>query len=258
MASGFAVCGENPASVSRFAAKIRHRPTPAGFFALSLGTNTAAYIWSANWRLAAALAAMSQILASPRGASSEVNLGSRMRRLIAGLVLCLLDIPVRAEDCVASLYVVGDSSQPGTKTASGIPLNDNAMTAAHKALPFGSKVRVINKKNGHAVTVTITDRGLYVKGRCIEHHHAGRDGNARLRPYHAKVRRLPRGVPGRRDIVLFRLSNRARSTTLTGASPANPRAPAPALDSRLRRWNRSPSSRRVEAATTIVPGSAKA
>jgi rare lipoprotein A len=88
-----------------------------------------------------------------------------MRWLIAALVLCLLDIPVRAEDCVASVYAVGDSSQPGTKTASGIPLNDNAMTAAHKSLHFGTKVKVINKKNGHAVTVTITDRGPYVKGR---------------------------------------------------------------------------------------------
>jgi len=83
------------------------------------------------------------------------------------------DIPVRAEDCVASVYAVGDSSQPGTKTASGIPLNDNDMTAAHKSLPFGSKVRVINKKNGNAVTVTITDRGPYAKGRCIDLSRAG-------------------------------------------------------------------------------------
>jgi rare lipoprotein A len=83
------------------------------------------------------------------------------------------DIPVRAEDCVASVYAVGDSSQPGTKTASGIPLNDNDMTAAHKSLPFGSKVEVTNKKNGNAVTVTITDRGPYAKGRCIDLSKAG-------------------------------------------------------------------------------------
>jgi len=68
---------------------------------------------------------------------------------------------------------MGDSSQPGTKTASGIPLNDNAMTAAHKSLPFGSKVKVTNKKSGRAVTVTITDRGPYVKGRCIDLSKAG-------------------------------------------------------------------------------------
>jgi rare lipoprotein A len=91
-----------------------------------------------------------------------------MRRLIAALILCLVSISVRAEECVASVYAVGDSSQRGTKTASGIPLDDNAMTAAHKSLPFGSTVRVTNKKTGQAVTVTITDRGPYVKGRCID------------------------------------------------------------------------------------------
>ena len=84
-----------------------------------------------------------------------------MRRLIAALVLCLLDIPVRGlldipvrpEDCVASVYAVGDSSQSETKTASGIPLNDNAMTAAHKSLPLGSKVKVTKEewscRHGH-------------------------------------------------------------------------------------------------------------
>ena len=96
-----------------------------------------------------------------------------MRRLIAALLFCLLHIPVRAEDCVASVYAVGDPSQRGTKTASGVPLNDSAMTAAHKSLPFGSKVEVTNKKNGHTVTVTIIDRGPYVKGRCIDLSRAG-------------------------------------------------------------------------------------
>ena len=47
------------------------------------------------------------------------------------------------------------------------------MTAAHKSLPFGSKIKVTNKKNGHAVTVTITDRGPYVKGRYIDLSKAG-------------------------------------------------------------------------------------
>jgi rare lipoprotein A len=91
-----------------------------------------------------------------------------MRRLIAALILCLVNISVHAEECVASVYAVGDSSQHGTQTASGIPLDDNAMTAAHKSLPFGSTVRVTNKKTGQAVTVTITDRGPYVRGRCID------------------------------------------------------------------------------------------
>ena len=50
------------------------------------------------------------------------------------------------------------------------------MTAAHKTLPFGSTVKVTNKKTGHAVTVTITDRGPYVKGRCIDLTTAGARG----------------------------------------------------------------------------------
>jgi rare lipoprotein A len=66
------------------------------------------------------------------------------------------------------VYATGDPSQPGTKTASGVPLDDSKMTAAHKSLPFNSKVKVTNKKNGNSVTITITDRGPYVKGRCID------------------------------------------------------------------------------------------
>jgi rare lipoprotein A len=85
----------------------------------------------------------------------------------------MLNAPTSAEDCIASVYAIGDRSQRGTRTASGIPLNDNAMTAAHKSLKFGSKVRVTNKSNGKSVTVTITDRGPYVRGRCIDLTKAG-------------------------------------------------------------------------------------
>jgi rare lipoprotein A len=91
-----------------------------------------------------------------------------MRMLVATLMLCLLHVSLRAEDCIASVYAIGDASQPGTITASGIPLDDNALTAAHKSLPFGTKVQVTNKKNGNSVTVKITDRGPYVKNRCID------------------------------------------------------------------------------------------
>lgn len=56
----------------------------------------------------------------------------------------------------------------GTHTASGIPLRDYAMTAAHKTLPMGTKVRVTNLDNGKSAIVTITDRGPYIKGRIID------------------------------------------------------------------------------------------
>lgn len=73
-----------------------------------------------------------------------------------------------AETCVASWYRIGEASQPGTKTASGIPLDDNKLTAAHKSLSFHTRVRVTNLKNGKSVDVIITDRGPYKKGRCID------------------------------------------------------------------------------------------
>ncbi len=47
-------------------------------------------------------------------------------------------------------------------------MNPGAMTAAHKTLPFGSRVRVTNKKNGRSVTVRINDRGPFVRGRVID------------------------------------------------------------------------------------------
>jgi rare lipoprotein A len=56
----------------------------------------------------------------------------------------------------------------GRKTASGRIFDNNKLTAAHKKLPFGTKVRVTNERNGKSVIVEITDRGPYVKGREID------------------------------------------------------------------------------------------
>jgi len=52
--------------------------------------------------------------------------------------------------------------------ASGGRFNPNALTAAHKTLPFGTRVRVTNQRNGQSVVVTINDRGPYVGGRVID------------------------------------------------------------------------------------------
>jgi rare lipoprotein A (peptidoglycan hydrolase) len=53
-------------------------------------------------------------------------------------------------------------------TANGEKMNPNAMTAAHKSLPIGSRVTVHNKSNDRTVTVRINDRGPYVTGRVID------------------------------------------------------------------------------------------
>jgi peptidoglycan lytic transglycosylase len=71
---------------------------------------------------------------------------------------------VRTQSGMASYY----GTESGTRTASGARFNPSAMTAAHRSLPFGTKVRVINKRNGRSVVVTINDRGPFVHGRIID------------------------------------------------------------------------------------------
>jgi rare lipoprotein A len=56
----------------------------------------------------------------------------------------------------------------GRKTASGHPYQKEAMTAAHRSLPLGTWVRVINESNGNFVVVQITDRGPFIKNRVID------------------------------------------------------------------------------------------
>jgi rare lipoprotein A len=73
-------------------------------------------------------------------------------------------VPASAESGVASVY----SSESGGGTASGERLNPQALTAAHRTLPFGTKVRVTNKSNGRSVVVKINDRGPFVHGRVID------------------------------------------------------------------------------------------
>ena len=85
----------------------------------------------------------------------------------AAAIILLGPVPTTgafAESGVASVY----SIESGGRTASGQPLNARALTAAHRSLPFGSKVRVLNRKNGRTVVVTINDRGPFVRGRIID------------------------------------------------------------------------------------------
>jgi len=56
----------------------------------------------------------------------------------------------------------------GNPTASGEIFNPRKLTAAHRTLPLGSRVRVINPRNGQSVVVRINDRGPFVAGRVID------------------------------------------------------------------------------------------
>ena len=69
--------------------------------------------------------------------------------------------PVRVEEGIASWY-------RDHRTASGERFDINALAAAHKTLPFGTKVRVIDLKTHKSIIVRINDRGPYKKGRIID------------------------------------------------------------------------------------------
>ena len=82
--------------------------------------------------------------------------------LAAGLTLAVSTGSASAQCGRASWYALH------SKTASGERMNPSAMTAAHRSLPFGTKVTVTNKKNGKSVVVRINDRGPFIKGRVID------------------------------------------------------------------------------------------
>jgi rare lipoprotein A len=56
----------------------------------------------------------------------------------------------------------------GRATTSGVPYRPGQLTAAHNTLPFGTKIKVTNMRNGHSVKVVVNDRGPHVKGRIVD------------------------------------------------------------------------------------------
>ena len=94
------------------------------------------------------------------------------KALIASLALVTLSLPAPVEahkSCSfrgkASWYGPGFH---GNRTANGERFNQNALTAAHRTLPFGTQVTVTNPKNGRSVVVRINDRGPYIGNRVID------------------------------------------------------------------------------------------
>jgi rare lipoprotein A len=89
-------------------------------------------------------------------------------KILAALIFCAAVAPACAESgsathtAVASFY----GYESGPRTASGERFDPNAMTAAHRTLPFGTLVRVTYQ--GRSVVVRINDRGPFVRGRDID------------------------------------------------------------------------------------------
>jgi len=87
----------------------------------------------------------------------------RLRAALCGAAIICGSVPAMAQSGIASIYAYS-----GEKTASGQKAHPGGFTAAHRTLPFGTKVKVTNKRNGRSVTVRINDRGPFVRGRIID------------------------------------------------------------------------------------------
>ena len=86
---------------------------------------------------------------------------SGFKLLLAVALSSIAISPVHAETGRAAFY-------SGGRTASGEVTGPNGLTAAHRTLPFGTRVLVTNVRNGRTVVVRITDRGPFNRGRVID------------------------------------------------------------------------------------------
>lgn len=85
--------------------------------------------------------------------------------IIGAAALFLWAMPVQAGEChtwVASWY----GTESGSRTANGEHFDGTSLTAAHKTLPFGTRLKVTYQ--GKSVVVRVNDRGPYIKGRTLD------------------------------------------------------------------------------------------
>lgn len=101
--------------------------------------------------------------------TNQIPFSLRVHSLISSLVVMVFMTvgcsPKITETGIASYYA---DKFEGRKTASDVVFRQNKMTAAHRSLPFGTKVKVTNLTNGNTIKVRINDRGPFVEGRIID------------------------------------------------------------------------------------------
>lgn len=148
---------------------------------------------------------------APLAASSAAAPDAAAPRIDAATSAALVElVPVQtgADPALAALPPVMDAAAPsapqetllgrgsasyyaakfeGRRTASGERFDNDAMTAAHRTLPFGSLVRVTNPANGRSVVVRINDRGPFTRGRMIDVSRAAADELGMVARGHATV-----------------------------------------------------------------------
>lgn len=89
-----------------------------------------------------------------------------MRIILGTALLAGLSTPALAENVWHTSFYGQELA--GRKTASGERFNPGALTAAHRTLPFGTRLKLTNPRNGRSVVVRINDRGPFVRGRMLD------------------------------------------------------------------------------------------
>ena len=105
--------------------------------------------------------------------------------MVCALMLAVTAQAAEVQEGEASYYA---DSLDGNKTASGEVYKKNALTAAHRSLPFGARVKVTYLKTGKSVEVVINDRGPHAKNRIIDLSRAAAEKIGIIDAGHGKVR----------------------------------------------------------------------
>jgi peptidoglycan lytic transglycosylase len=129
-------------------------------------------------------------------------------------------------------------SLPANKTANGERMNPNELTAAHRSLPFGTRVLVENLSNGRSVVVRINDRGPFVGGRIIDLSKAAAATIGMLNSGTAKVRVMTPG--GNALAALGNATTKAKDGAAKAVMAKADLTPAPKVTTDLARAEKTP------------------
>jgi rare lipoprotein A len=117
-----------------------------------------------------------------------------MKNLILLLLISIVQLSKAQTDStiIAKPFQTGIASyyskrSTGARTASGKILNNDSLVCAHRTLPFGTKIKVTNLKNGKSVIVKVIDRGPFGKGRVVDLSYAAADSLGILKSGLGKV-----------------------------------------------------------------------
>src|SRR2546421_82394 len=94
------------------------------------------------------------------------SLTTTVKLCAVAIAFLTISTPTLAESIGLASYYGKEFN--GRRAADGGVFNMNAMTAAHRSLPFGTKLHVTNLRNGRSVVVRISDRGPYIHGRVLD------------------------------------------------------------------------------------------